>query len=105
MNQSPWPPARERSKLKSGRMCLDTVSNYVKCMHEYVAMDVSVTPKDVRNGEKILNNYARTWVRMCDIGGAHNHQWRTNRAIISNFTPIPQLIEIQHRFLVFTPHQ
>merc|ERR1712240_716598 len=61
-------------------------------MQEHIVKDKIVTPLEVRKGEKHLNIYVRTWVRLCNIGGAHNHNWRVNRALISNFAPIPPMI-------------
>ena len=53
---------------KSGRMCLDTIQNYVNCMAEHTVKDEIVTASRIREAEQILNNYSRTWVRMCHIG-------------------------------------
>ena len=80
---------------KSGRMCLDTVTNYVKCMEEHVQKDQIVTAARVRKAENILNNFSRTWVKMCDIGGRNNHGWRSNRALISNYSTIPPLMGLR----------
>ena len=35
------------SKDKSGKMCLDTVTNYRECMEEHVSSDPKVTAKTV----------------------------------------------------------
>ena len=59
---------------KSGRMCLDTVTNYIECMQEHVRKDTVVTPDRVREGELIMNNHSRSWVRLANIGGGHNHE-------------------------------
>ena len=69
---------------KSGKLCLDSVSNYEKCMAEHVLKDPIVTPEMVKQGENELNNHARQWVKITDAGSDKGHQWRINRALVNN---------------------
>ena len=80
---------------KSGRMCLDTVENYIYCMQEHVVKDTVVTPDMVREGEILINNHARAWTRMAQIGRRNNHSWRVNRALVTNFSTIPPLVGLR----------
>ena len=52
---------------KSGKLCLDTVSNYQYCKKEHIKNDPIVDPMDVRDGKIIMNNHVRKWVRICNI--------------------------------------
>ena len=61
-------------------------------MQKHVRKDTVVTPDGVREGELIMNNHSRSWVRLANIGGGHNHEWRVNRALVTNFSTIPPLI-------------
>ena len=80
---------------KSGRMCLDTIQNYVNCMSGHTVKDEIVTAKRIREAEQILNNCFRTWIRMCQIGEGNGHEWRVNSALISNFATIPPLLGLR----------
>ena len=80
---------------KSGKMCLETVQNYIQCMNDHVKDDEVVTPDRVREAEVVLNNHARTWVRMMAIGSGVNQQWRVNRAMVSKFAPIPPMMGLR----------
>ena len=52
---------------------------------EHIKNDPVVNPVDVRNGEIIMNNHVRHWVRICNIGENQGHKWRVNRALIYTF--------------------
>ena len=80
---------------KSGKLCLDTVANYKECMASHVANDPIVSAKTVRDGELLLNNHARQWVKIVNIGEAHGHMWRVNRALVSNYVTIPPLMGLR----------
>ena len=80
---------------KSGKLCLDTVSNYEECMAEHVLKDPIVTPEMVKKGEEELNNHARQWARITSAGSDKGHQWRINRALVNNFTTIPPLMGLR----------
>ena len=60
-------------------------------MEEHVSKDSIVSPSDIRAGEKILNNTSKAWIRMFNIGEGQGHGWRVNRALLSNYAPIPPL--------------
>ena len=76
-------------------MCLDTIDNYVNCMQEHVRKDETVRPERVRQTELTLNNHSRIWTKMCKIGEHNKHQWRINRALISNYATIPPLMGLR----------
>ena len=80
---------------KSGKMYLDTVSKYKDCISEHVRKDHIVTSSAVREGELLMNNHTRQWVRFARIGENHNHIWRVNRALISNYLSIPPLMGLR----------
>ena len=46
---------------KSGKLCVDTVENYVKCMQVQVKNDEEVIPKRVLNAEKSINDQSKMW--------------------------------------------
>ena len=54
---------------ESRRMCLDTVRNYIHYMQEHGSKDLIVTADRIREAENLLSNHARTWVKICRIGG------------------------------------
>ena len=58
---------------KSGKLCLDTIENYVKYMDEHVRKDQIVSPDTVWQAEVQLNNHSRAWIRFCKIGEGNNH--------------------------------
>ena len=60
-------------------------------MEEHYRNDPEVTPDDVRKGEKELNNHARVWVRIFNIGGTNGQRRRCARALMSNWVTIPVL--------------
>ena len=47
---------------KSGRMVLDTMENFISCMHDHIVNDSDATLEDVRVSELHLNNTSRLWV-------------------------------------------
>ena len=80
---------------KSGKLWLDTTQNYIECMSSHTKDDPIVTAEDVREGEKVLNNHVKNWVRIGRMGEDQNHTWRVNRALISNHTTIPPLMGLR----------
>ena len=80
---------------KSGQMCLDAVENYTNCMQEHVEKDSIITPCRVREGEVLINNNSRTWVRLAKIGAGNQHMWRVNRALVTNHSTSLPLIGLR----------
>lgn len=45
---------------KSGKRVLDTKENFLNCMKDHYMKDKVVTPSEVRDAEKIINDYTRS---------------------------------------------
>ena len=78
---------------KSGKLVLDTKDNFLKCMSEHYQSDDTVTPKEVIKAENTLNNHARSWGQILNIGEASGtgQPRRCNRAMVGRFHTIPSL--------------
>ena len=64
-------------------------------MRSHTINDSIVTPEEVRQGEIVLNNHTRQWIRICNIGGNQGHIWRVNRVLISTYNTIPPLMGLR----------
>ena len=76
---------------KSDKLVLDSKENYLKVMREHFINDSVITLEDVRKTEKLLNNHARSWVRIFNIGDSIGQMKRCTRALMSNYVMIPSL--------------
>ena len=54
---------------KSGKVVLDTKTNFLECMKEHYMKDEVVSPDKVRDAEHVINNHARSWIKIFNIGG------------------------------------
>ena len=76
---------------KSGRIVLDTKTNYLRCMKEHYISDPVSNAEEVRKAEKVLNNHVRAWSGVFNIGEGIGQKRRCARALISNYVTIPVL--------------
>ena len=60
-------------------------------MREHFINDPVITLEDIRKAEKLLNNHARPWVRIFNIGDNIRQMKRCTRALMSNYVMIPSL--------------
>ena len=60
-------------------------------MREHFINDSVITLEDIRKAEKLLNNHARSWVRIFNIGDSIGQMKRCTRALMSNYVMIPSL--------------
>ena len=74
-------------------MILDTKENFLSCMEEHFGADRVITPEEVRQAEKVINDHVRAWCRTMSIGEASGmgQPRRCRRALVSNFATIPTL--------------
>ena len=73
---------------KSGRMVLDTETNFMKCMESHIKHDFDATLEDVRISETHLNNISRLLVRGLDIGGTTSQSDKCRNALLSQFARV-----------------
>ena len=78
---------------KSGKIVLDTKTNFLECMSEHYTSHRVVSAKEVRDAENMINDHSRSWMRMFNIGSesGSRQQRRCGRAIINNYSSIPSL--------------
>ena len=78
---------------KSGKIVLDTKENFLNCMRDHYSSDKIVTPDEVRESEKHINDHVRSWVKTFNIGNEAGcgQATRCNRALINNYATIPSL--------------
>ena len=62
-------------------------------MEEHFRADKVITPEEVRQAEKVINDHVRAWCRNMSIGEAlgMGQPRRCQRALVSNFATIPTL--------------
>ena len=60
-------------------------------MREHCISDPVIPLEDVRKAEKLLNNHARSWVQIFNIGESIGQMKRCTRALMSNYVMIPSL--------------
>ena len=78
---------------KSRKMVLDTKENFLSCMEEHFRADRVITPQEVTQAEKVINDHVRAWCRTMSIGDALDmgQPRRCRRALVNNFATIPTL--------------
>ena len=76
---------------KSGKLVIDSKDNYLKAVREHFINDPVITLEDTRKAEKLLNNHARSWVRIFYIGDSIGQGKRCMKALMSNYVMIPSL--------------
>ena len=67
---------------KSGKLVIDSKDNYLKAVREHFIKDPVITLEDTRKAEKLLNNHARSWVRIFNIGDSIGQRKRCTRALM-----------------------
>ena len=73
------------------KLVLDTKVNYLKALSEHYEKDPVISLEEVRISEKNINNHARSWVNIFNIGGSNGQKRRCTRALMSNFVMISSL--------------
>ena len=53
---------------KSGKLVLDTKANFLKCMEPHYQNDQEVTYNAVLKSEPLLNNHAKAWAKVLNMG-------------------------------------
>ena len=78
---------------KSGKLVLDTKDNFLSCMSEHYNKDKIVTPSEVVEAEKHINDHSRSWCQILNVGQASGsgQPRRCNRAMVGRFHTIPSL--------------
>ena len=81
------------SSDKSGKIVLNRKENFLACMEEHFGCDQIVSPQTVRKTEEVLNDHARSWRSVLNIGEAAGtgQPRRCNRALVGNYLTIPTL--------------
>ena len=76
-----------------GVLVLDSKVNFLQCMKEHYTKDKVVTPGDVREAEKVLNDRVRSMIKIFNIGSeaGHGQTRQCTRALVNNYTTIPAL--------------
>ena len=66
---------------KSGKLCVNSVENYVAAMEPHVKNDPVITLEDKARTERVLNGTTLQLGRILQMGEDHNHWDRTRQAL------------------------
>ena len=71
--------------------CARLKDDYLKVMKEHYIDDPVISLDDMRKAKKLLNNHARSWVHIFNIGSSISQMKRCSRALMANYVMIPSL--------------
>jgi hypothetical protein len=76
---------------KSGLMVLDTKQNFLESMKDHYSGDQEADIKDVIAAEKKINNTARVFADILNVGKDVNQRQRCKETLISNMAAVPTM--------------
>jgi hypothetical protein len=76
---------------KSGKIVLDTKTNFLESMSEHFRNDDEVSIEDVKNAEVDINNTARVFADILNLGKGTGQAKRCKETLISSMAGIPTL--------------
>ena len=76
---------------KSGKLCVNSVENYVAAMEPHIKNDPVITLSDKNTTERVLNGTTLQLGRILRMGENHNHWDRTKQALTNKKGHVPVL--------------
>ena len=90
---------------KSGRFSVDTPTNYLAAGEQHTANDETITKKECRDIEGVMNAHSNAWIRMLGAGTLQNDQKRISDDMVSKNCPPPAFYTLRkdHKLAIVEP--
>ena len=80
---------------KSGRPAVSDVESYLRMGDPHISKDLEIDMEEVVKRADLLDSHASMYIKMFNIGQAHNHGWRMRESFLGSDCPAPLYLLIK----------